>query len=107
MDLVDASCTEILGFLSGGACVWLAVRRHILTWPIGLLNNASYFALFFDARLFADMALQAVYFALGCYGWWAWIARRDGSSAAITRMNRMEWIAVFVAIPATSPEAEA
>ena len=93
------SWTESLGFVSGGVCVWLAVRQHVLNWPIGLANNAFFFALFFEARLYADMALQAVYFALGCYGWWMWIARRGGAPLAVTRAPRVEWLAAAVAIP--------
>lgn len=100
MDLFDTSWTEILGFLSGGACVWLAVRRHVLTWPVGLANNALFFALFYEARLYADMALQTVYFGLGCYGWWIWIGKRDGSGPAITRARRAEWIVLLATLPA-------
>lgn len=93
------SWTETLGFVSGGVCVWLAVRQHVLTWPIGLASNVLFFALFLDARLYADMALQAVYFALGCYGWWLWIARRGVAPLAVTRSARWEWALVFAGIP--------
>jgi len=64
---------EVFGFLTGGTCVWLVVRQHILNWPLGLLNNAVFFALFLDKRLYADMGLQVVFFALGVYGWRCWL----------------------------------
>jgi len=96
------SWTETFGFVSGGACVWLAVRQHLLTWPLGLLNNALFFALFFEARLFADMGLQVVYFALGAYGWWLWRSRRSAAPLAISRMPQWEWILVLMAIPAVT-----
>jgi len=36
-----------------------------------------YAVVFFDARLYADMGLQAIYFALSLYGWWAWVRGGD------------------------------
>jgi nicotinamide mononucleotide transporter len=97
--LAPFSWIETLGFISGGACVWLAVRQHILSWPIGLANNALYSALFFEARLYADMALQAVFFALGCYGWWKWFARRGSAPLAVTRISRSEIALVLAGAP--------
>jgi nicotinamide mononucleotide transporter len=97
--LAPFSWTETLGFVTGGACVWLAVRQHILSWPIGLANNALYFAVFFEARLYADMALQAVFFALGCYGWWKWFVRRGGAPLAVTRISRSEVALVLAGVP--------
>lgn len=93
------SWTETFGFISGGACVWLAVRQHLLTWPLGLLNNALFFALFLESRLFADMGLQLVYFALGVYGWILWRSRRGADPLAISRMPQWEWIFVLTSIP--------
>ncbi|MEO7794734.1 MAG: nicotinamide riboside transporter PnuC [Thermoanaerobaculia bacterium] len=67
------SITEALGFATGGTCVWLCVREHIWNWPLGLANNVVFCALFWHSRLYADMGLQAVYFAFGIYGWWNWL----------------------------------
>ena len=94
---------EALGFVSGGACVWLVVREHLANWPLGLLNNAVFFLLFLRARLYADMGLQVVYFALGVYGWWTWV--RGGTRSgplAVTRTPRGEWIAVALFLPAAT-----
>ena len=64
--------TEVLGFVTGAASVWLVVRQSIWTWPVGIANNLFFIVLFWESRLYADMALQGVYIVLsvlGCY-WW-------------------------------------
>jgi nicotinamide mononucleotide transporter len=92
--------TEAWGFVTGGICVWLVVREHLWNWPVGLANNILFFILFLRARLYADMSLQTIYFALGIYGWWNWtFGGKSGSPLAITRVSRNEWLALFLAVP--------
>lgn len=98
--LWPADWIEVIGFASGGACVWLQVRRHRANWPISLLNNAMYFAVFLNARLYADTSLQAIYFALGVYGWWNWSqAREVGAELRVGATRATEWAALLIAIP--------
>lgn len=66
------SWAELFGFVTGIACVALAVAQRIETFPVGIANNIFFVILFFDARLYADAALQLVYIALGVMGWIAW-----------------------------------
>jgi nicotinamide mononucleotide transporter len=66
---------ELLGFVTGIACVALAVAQRIETFPVGIANNAFFIVLFVDARLFADAGLQVVYVVLGFMGWWVWAMR--------------------------------
>ncbi len=64
---------EILGALTGALGVWLTARENVWCWPVSLANVAIYAAVFREAKLYADMGLQVVYFALCLYGWWAWL----------------------------------
>lgn len=94
------SVTEACGFVTGGVCVWLVVREHLWNWPIGLANNAAFFFLFLNGRLFADMGLQVVYFGLGIYGWLNWLlGGKNRSHLRITRTTNFEWAILTVAIP--------
>jgi nicotinamide mononucleotide transporter len=94
------SISEAWGFVTGGICVWLVVREHVGNWPVGMANNVYFFLLFFQSRLYADMALQIVYFGLGIYGWLNWIfGGEKRTQLAISRTAPAEWIALAIAIP--------
>jgi nicotinamide mononucleotide transporter len=66
------SIAEVLGFVTGLWCVWLAARAHIANFPVGIANCALLLFLFFHAGLFADAALQLLFISLGVRGWIQW-----------------------------------
>jgi nicotinamide mononucleotide transporter len=68
---------EMVAVVFSFAAVWLTIRKHVACWPVGLVGVTAYFLLFHRLRLYADMALQVVFFAQGLYGWWFW--RRGGT----------------------------
>ena len=94
------SVTEAWGFATGGICVWLVVREHLWNWPIGLVNNVVFFALFLQSRLYADMGLQVVYFALGVYGWLNWFrGGKHHTRLLISRASQADWVTLAIGIP--------
>ena len=64
---------EILGFVTGAACVWLTVKARISNFPVGIANSFFFLVLFASARLWADSSLQVLYIFLGFVGWWQWL----------------------------------
>jgi nicotinamide mononucleotide transporter len=93
------SWAEVLGAVSGLACVALVARQHVWNWPVGLINNVFWALLFWRAKLYSDSTLQGVFFALGCYGWWEWVRRHgpDRAPLVVTRTRPVEWLAMAVA----------
>jgi nicotinamide mononucleotide transporter len=85
---------ETLAVVASLLSVWLTVRRRIACWPVGLVGVAAYFALFVRERLYADAALQLIYFAQGVYGWHSW-HRDELRSAPPIRTLSMRWRLVF------------
>jgi nicotinamide mononucleotide transporter len=77
------SWTEIAGFVTGAACVWLLVRQNIWNFPFGIANNLLYVWLFVRAGLYADSGLQLVYVALALVGWYWWL-RGGGEQRGVT-----------------------
>ena len=71
--LAVANRWEILAVVFGIISVYLSTRENIWSWPTALVNVALYFIVFLEAKLYADMGLQVVYFALSLYGWYEWL----------------------------------
>lgn len=90
---------EVLGFVTGAACVWLLVHRHIANWPVGIASNAAFFYVFFRSRLYADMSLQLVYTALGVWGWIAWARKGAQGAHPVARASRLELAGLAVFVP--------
>lgn len=66
------SWVEVIGFITGGICVWMVAKQNIWNWPIGILNNAAFLILFVGAGLYADATLQVVFAIIAVYGWYKW-----------------------------------
>ena len=71
--LTIAKRWEVLAVITGIISVYLSTRENIWSWSTALVNVALYFVVFFEAKLYADMGLQVVYFALSLYGWYEWL----------------------------------
>jgi nicotinamide mononucleotide transporter len=94
---------ELAGAVFGVAYVVLAIRESAWCWPAGLANAGLYLAVFLRARLYGQVALQAVYLLLSCYGWWLWL--RGGEQRGPLRVSRtpVRWaLALLVAVLAAT-----
>lgn len=88
----DASWSELIGFVTGLATVWLVVRQHIANWPVGILNVVALMVAFWAAGLYADAGLQIVYVVLGFYGWWQWHTGREAArDMPVRTTSRAQW----------------
>ena len=72
---------EFIAVVFGVVSVFLSVRENIWSWPTAIVNVSLFFVLFFQAGLYSDMGLQAVYFALSVYGWYEWLYGGKGHTA--------------------------
>jgi nicotinamide mononucleotide transporter len=93
------SLTELLGFLTGAACVWLLARQNIWNWPLGIANGVFYVIVFVHSGLYGDAGLQLVYITMNAYGWYTWL--RPGIQTAelsVTRTPRQTWMWILPSI---------
>jgi nicotinamide mononucleotide transporter len=62
----------------------LAGRNSVHTWWTGMIGCVLFGALFYNNQLFADVVLQAFFFATSVYGYWIWKRNPDRDERPIT-----------------------
>lgn len=90
--LTTFSELEVWGTLTGLWSVWWAVLNLPANWAIGLVNEALFFALFWQYGLYANAWLQVFFAAVSIYGWVYWlIGGKQKTPAPITRISNASW----------------
>src|SRR5918999_5866276 len=85
---------EVTGAAFGIASVYLSARQNVWNWPLGIINVALYIFVFYEAKLYADMGLQAVYVVLAAYGWWHWL--HGGGNRGALRVLRVSTLEIVL-----------
>ena len=80
---LSASTAELAGALLGVAMVFFNMRVNPLGWPLGIASATLYILVFWDARLYGDAVLQAVFVLLGVWGWWQWLRGTQAGGAPL------------------------
>lgn len=91
MNLTPSDWLEIIGFITGLLCVFLAIKNHIWNWPVAIVSTLCYLVLFYQSKLYSDSGLQLVFLGMQVYGWVVW--NRNPSSAkagGISRLSRLQ-----------------
>jgi nicotinamide mononucleotide transporter len=94
IEWILAEWMQIVGFATGAACVILAARRNVWTYPVGIANNLVFLVVFVPAGLYAAAGLQLVYLAFGVHGWIRWTrgAEHDRTYIARTPRRAVPWL---------------
>lgn len=81
---------ELAAVAATVVCVWLARRNSVHTWWTGLVGVALYALVFFEARLYADVTLQAFFAITGMIGWVNWTSHGSQPAMEPARAPRRE-----------------
>ncbi len=88
---------ELTAALITIASIWLATRENVGYYPTGIVSVLLYAWIFFDARLYAETALQFVWLVLMIYGWYQWLhGGADRRELPVSRTPRWGWWTVVV-----------
>ena len=78
---------ELGANLFTAAAIFLAGRNSVHTWWNGIVGCALFAQVFYQARLYADVLLQAFYLATSVLGWWQWSRGAGGAPLPISHAN--------------------
>jgi len=102
--LSDINPLELMGVVTGLISVWLTVRENIWCWPVGIVSVGALLVVFYEAKLYADAGLQAVFIILSIYGWYEWLyGGKDRGELRVSRTPlklRLLLIAIAFAVTA-------
>ncbi|MES2679178.1 MAG: nicotinamide riboside transporter PnuC [Bacteroidota bacterium] len=88
--------TGIVVFLLGALGVWLTIKESIWCWPVSLVAVVISIIIFFDSKLYGDMALQVFYFFAGLYGWFYWNTNKN--KAFVVKRARLKEVPVLLVV---------
>jgi nicotinamide mononucleotide transporter len=83
---------ELISFVLSVLTVLLNIRQNHWAWLFAIISSAAYGVVFFNARLYGDMGLQAVFIVVSVWGWHSWL--RGGAQHQplhVTRLDRGGW----------------
>jgi len=102
---------EVIAFALALGCVVFNVLEIHWAWPLAIAASLLYAWLFFDSRLYGDVAVQSFFVVSSLWGWYQWLfgRRADGRGAAaplrIARLGRrrvlalaLSWLAAWPAL---------
>jgi len=89
------STLEIAANAFAAASVLLAGMNRIHNWWVGIVACLLFAWLFFQARLYADVTLQAFFLATNLVGWWTWAGGRRAPERPVRR-TPAPWLAAML-----------
>jgi nicotinamide mononucleotide transporter len=94
---LDLSLLEVFAVVTGAWSVWTLSHNQPIGWWIGLGSVAAFGVVFFQARLFAEVGIQAFYFVTSLQAIWIWL--RGGTDRTERPVTRAPHVVLVVTVP--------
>ena len=78
---------ELAANLVMASSILLAARNSVHTWWTGMIGCVLFAQLFYNAQLYADVALQGFFILTSGYGWWLWVRGENGAASPVRRVR--------------------
>lgn len=76
--LAEMTLLEAVAVFFGLASVFYSIKKNILVFPTGMISTIIYVYICLKYKLYADMGINAYYFAMSIYGWYLWSRPSEG-----------------------------
>lgn len=99
-NLQQTTIIEVIAVVFGLLSVWYSARVNILVYPTGIVSVVIYVYICLVAGLYADMAINVVYFIMSVYGWDNWLRPQKNKLQLPVRYAGMQLnlIAAFLTV---------
>lgn len=95
--LITTSPLEILSFVLAIVMVLLNIRQSPWAWLFAIASAGLYAVVFYQAKIYGDMALQFVFIAVSLWGWYQWLfGGSDRHGIVVSRLSKKGWVIVCV-----------
>lgn len=95
LGLINTSPLEILSFALAIAMVLLNIKQSPWAWLFAIASAGLYSIVFYEAKIYGDMALQFVFVAISLWGWYQWLfGGADRHGIAVSRLTTKGWLIV-------------
>ena len=93
------SVDQWVGGAVGLVVVYCLIREKLFAWPLGVFYVLISIAVLYEANLYSNLVLHvAAFLPLNIYGWYAWLAGREGEkNMPVTRCNWLMILGLLVA----------
>lgn len=106
--ILQTSPLEIASFALAVAMVVLNIRQSPWAWLFSIASAALYAIVFFQAKIYGDMALQFFFIAVSLWGWYQWLFGGTAHRGiAVTRLTArgivytgVAWLITWLAVAA-------
>lgn len=89
---------ELISFVLALITVALNIGQNHWAWLFAIISSAAYGFVFFDSRLYGDMALQLLFIGISGWGWYQWLHPARGATALpVSYLSLRGWLASVAA----------
>jgi nicotinamide mononucleotide transporter len=88
---------EIAANAFNAGSILLAGLNNVHTWWVGIVASVLFGWVFFEAKLYADVTLQAFFIITNAIGWWNWSGAGERSELPVRRTPPLPLAAMLAA----------
>jgi nicotinamide mononucleotide transporter len=77
--IAEMTWLEAVAVFFGITSVFYSIKKNILVFPTGMISTIIYVYICLKYKLYADMGINAYYFAMSIYGWYLWSRPSNGN----------------------------
>ena len=90
IDWLSDHYIELFGAITGLVYIFLEIKQKPVMWVVGFITSSVYIIVFFQAKFYADMALNVYYVFISIFGWYSWrFMKKDNGEITERSISRI------------------